>query len=159
VPIFAYKGRSNRGGELVQGTLEGADSSVIADQLLNTGITPTEIKLSKTSRTTQAQGPTLWQRLSQDKKVDPLELMLFSRQMYTLLKSGVPIMRALAGLQESTQNPTFAAMLQDLRESLDSARTVHRDAPPSQDLFAVLSQHGAGRRDDRYAGPDLFASV
>jgi MSHA biogenesis protein MshG len=34
----------------------------------------------------------------------------------------VPILRALAGLQESTQNPTFAAMLQDLRESLDSGR-------------------------------------
>ena len=48
--------------------------------------------------------------------------MLFSRQMYTLLKAGVPIMRALAGLQESTQNPAFAAMLQDLRESLDSGR-------------------------------------
>jgi len=42
--------------------------------------------------------------------------------MYTLLKAGVPIMRALAGLQESTQNPTFSAMLQDLRESLDSGR-------------------------------------
>jgi len=42
--------------------------------------------------------------------------------MYTLLKAGVPIMRSLAGLQESTQNPAFAAMLQDLRESLDSGR-------------------------------------
>jgi MSHA biogenesis protein MshG len=31
-------------------------------------------------------------------------------------------MRALAGLQESTQNPTFSALLQDLRESLDSGR-------------------------------------
>jgi len=51
-----------------------------------------------------------------------MELMLFSRQMYTLLKAGVPIMRALAGLQESSQNPTFSAMLQDLRESLDSGR-------------------------------------
>jgi len=48
--------------------------------------------------------------------------MLFSRQMYTLLKAGVPIMRALAGLQESTQNPVFSVMLQDLRESLDSGR-------------------------------------
>jgi MSHA biogenesis protein MshG len=122
VPVFAYKGRSNRGGELVQGSLEGADSGVIADQLLNTGITPIEIKLSGNSRTTQAQGPTLWQRLSQEKKVDPQELMLFSRQMFTLLKSGVPIMRALAGLQESSQNPTFVGMLQDLRESLDSGR-------------------------------------
>jgi len=122
VPIFDYKGRSSRGGELVRGTLEGADTGVIADQLLNTGIIPTEIKLSKNSRPTKAQGQTLWQRLSQNQKIDQLELMLFSRQMYTLLKSGVPIMRALAGLQESSQNPVFSAMLQDLRESLDSGR-------------------------------------
>jgi len=123
VPIFDYKGRSSRGGELVQGSLEGADSGVIADQLMNTGIIPTEIRLSRNTRTTRAEGQqTLWQRLSQKQTVDPLELMLFSRQMYTLLKSGVPIMRALAGLQESSQNPVFSAMLQDLRESLDGGR-------------------------------------
>ncbi len=120
MPVFAYKGRSAR-GELVQGTLEGADSGAIADQLLNTGITPTEIKISQNARTKE-EGPSLWQRLSQNRSVDPLELMLFSRQMYTLLKAGVPIMRALAGLQESSRNPAFSAMLQDLRESLDSGR-------------------------------------
>lgn len=120
MPVFSYKGRSGR-GEMVQGSLEGVDSGAIADQLLNTGITPTEIKISHSVRT-KAEGPSLWQRLSQDKSVDPIELMLFSRQMYTLLKAGVPIMRALAGLQESSQNPTFALMIQDLRESLDSGR-------------------------------------
>jgi MSHA biogenesis protein MshG len=73
----------------------------------------------------------LWKRLSAEKKVDVMELMLFSRQMYTLLKAGVPIMRALAGLQESTQNPAFATMLQDLRESLDSGR----------ELSAALRRH------------------
>ncbi len=122
MPVFDYKGRSTH-GDLVQGSLEGADSGVIADQLLNTGITPTEIKLS--SRPERGGGKTevsLWQRFTQEQKVDVLELMLFSRQMYTLLKSGVPIMRALAGLQESSRNPTFSAMLQDLRESLDSGR-------------------------------------
>ncbi|MDD5470941.1 MAG: type II secretion system F family protein [Sideroxydans sp.] len=121
MPVFAYKGRSARGGELVQGTLEGVDSGAIADQLLNTGITPTEIKISRDTRS-KDDSPSLWQRLTQKQTIDPLELMLFSRQMYTLLKSGVPIMRALAGLQESSQNPTFVAMLQDLRESLDSGR-------------------------------------
>ncbi len=120
MPVFSYKGRSAR-GELLQGTLEGTDSGAIADQLLNTGVTPTEIKLSQAVRA-QAEGPSLWQRLSQNRKVDPIELMLFSRQMYTLLKAGVPIMRALAGLQESSQNPAFIAMLQDLRESLDAGR-------------------------------------
>ncbi|MBU1214162.1 MAG: type II secretion system F family protein [Gammaproteobacteria bacterium] len=121
MPVFAYKGRSARGGELVQGTLEGVDSGAIADQLLNTGITPTEIKISRDTRS-KDESPSLWQRLTQKQTIDPLELMLFSRQMYTLLKSGVPIMRALAGLQESSQNPAFVAMLQDLRESLDSGR-------------------------------------
>lgn len=122
MPVFAYKGRSAR-GELVQGSLEGADSGVIADQLLNTGITPTEIKLtSQAVRSGSNPEISLWKKLSTEKKVDTLELMLFSRQMYTLLKAGVPIMRALAGLQESTRNPVFSAMLQDLRESLDSGR-------------------------------------
>ncbi|HEY5993743.1 MAG TPA: type II secretion system F family protein [Gallionellaceae bacterium] len=120
MPVFAYKGRSAR-GELVQGTLEGADSGGVADQLLNTGITPTEITLSRAA-TGEKTEIGIWQRLTMERKVNALELMLFSRQMYTLLKAGVPIMRALAGLQESTHNPAFSAMLQDLRESLDSGR-------------------------------------
>ncbi|MDH2915992.1 MAG: type II secretion system F family protein, partial [Gallionella sp.] len=120
MPVFSYRGRSAR-GELVQGSLEGVDSGAIADQLINTGITPTEIKMTGAGQVKSTE-PDLWQRLSEKKTVDPLELMLFSRQMYTLLKAGVPIMRALAGLQESSQNRVFSLMLQDLRESLDSGR-------------------------------------
>jgi MSHA biogenesis protein MshG len=120
MPVFSYKGRSVR-GELVQGTLEGAESGAIADQLMNTGITPTEIKMTRAA-TVKAEKSGGWNISLTQQKVGTLELMLFSRQMYTLLKAGVPIMRALAGLQESSQNPTFAAMLQDLRESLDSGR-------------------------------------
>jgi len=123
MPVYAYKGRSSR-GDLVQGTLEGADSGAVADQLFNTGITPTEIKVSKKLRAEEksvGKQNEWWKKLN-EKPISPLDLMLFSRQMYTLLKAGVPIMRALAGLQESTQSPAFAAMLQDLRESLDSGR-------------------------------------
>ena len=118
--VFSYKGRSAK-GDLVQGTLEGTDSGAIADQLFSTGITPTEIKPSASVRAASSTGSSLWRSLNA-KKVEPLDLMLFSRQMYTLLKAGVPIMRSLAGLQESTHNLAFAAMLQDLRESLDSGR-------------------------------------
>jgi MSHA biogenesis protein MshG len=66
-------------------------------------------------------GVSLWQSFN-TKKIDTVELMLFSRQMHTLLKAGVPIMRALAGLQESSQNPALASVIQSLRESLDSGR-------------------------------------
>ena len=117
--VFTYRGR-NASGDLEQGTLEGEDSVAIADQLTKKGITPTEIKPSgKVSVATS--GASLWQTLN-EKKIDVVELMLFSRQMHTLLKAGVPIMRALAGLQESAQNPTFSTVLQSLRESLDSGR-------------------------------------
>ena len=119
--VFAYKGRNGR-GDLVEGTLDGDDSGVIADQLMNTGITPVEVKPFRGIRGGASSKPDWFKNLFRDRQITQLDLMLFSRQMYTLLKAGVPIMRALAGLQESTQNPVFSVMLQDLRESLDSGR-------------------------------------
>jgi MSHA biogenesis protein MshG len=121
VAVFAYKGRNAR-GDLVEGTLDGEDSGAIADQLMNTSITPTEIKPFAVISNVDL-GKSDWiKRLVTDKPITPMDVMLFSRQMYTLLKAGVPIMRALAGLQESAQNPVFQLVLQDLRESLDSGR-------------------------------------
>ncbi len=119
--VFAYKGRNGR-GDLVEGMLEGADSGVIADQLINTGIIPVEIKPSRSVRGDLANQPDWIKRLLTEKPITNFDVMLFSRQMYTMLKAGIPIMRALAGLQESSRNPTFVAMIQDLRESLDSGR-------------------------------------
>ena len=119
--VFAYKGRNSL-GELVQGTLDGDDSGAIADQLMNTGITPTEITAFRGITGGAASKPDWFKRLFTEKSITTIDVLLFSRQMYTLLKAGVPIMRALGGLQESTPNPAFAAMIHDLRESLDSGR-------------------------------------
>ncbi len=116
--VFAYKGRNAR-GDLVRGTLDGSDSGAVADQLFSIGITPTEIKSSGSVRAVAVKGTRLARFLGEN-KVGPVELMLFSRQMHTLLKAGVPIMRALTGLQESSQNPVLVALLQDLRVSLGS---------------------------------------
>ncbi|MGB8517022.1 MAG: type II secretion system F family protein [Gallionella sp.] len=120
--VFVYKGRDPH-GDLVEGTLDGEDSGAIADQMLNMGLIPTEIKAARTATTASAVKQGNWlKRALTEKPITPMEVMLFSRQMYTLLKAGVPILRALAGLQESAQNPSFFAVLQDLRESLDNGR-------------------------------------
>jgi MSHA biogenesis protein MshG len=117
VPFFAYKGRNAR-GELMQGVLEAADSGAVADQLFNTGVTPVEISVTNKK---VADGDSWWAKLL-EKKVTSMDVQLFSRQMYTLLKSGVPIMRGLAGLQESAVSKSFGKVIKDLRESLDSGR-------------------------------------
>jgi len=123
MPFFAYKGRNAR-GELMQGVLEGLDAGAVADQLFGTGVTPVEIlptRRSATSGDAASSIREIWRRL-REKKVTSMDVQLFSRQMHTLLKSGVPIMRGLAGLQESATSPAFARVIRDVRESLDAGR-------------------------------------
>jgi MSHA biogenesis protein MshG len=130
VPQFAYQGRNAR-GELVKGVLEGADSGAVADQLFNTGITPVHIDAAQAAAQASPRGP-LQIRFGEP-KVEIADLMLFCRQIHTLLKAGVPIVRGLAGLQESAQNPTLRRVLGEVRESLESGR----------ELSLSLRQHPA----------------
>lgn len=123
MPQFAYQGRNAR-GELVKGVLEGASSGAVADQLFSTGITPVHINEAAGAAAAAAGGGAAKRREIRfgEPKVELADLMLFSRQMHTLLKSGVPIIRALAGLQESSQNPTLAKVVGEVRDGLESGR-------------------------------------
>ena len=134
MPHFNFRGRNTR-GELVTGTLEGADAGVIADQLMNTGVTPVDISSGR--RVSQAGAPQWWGRFNR-RKVSLLDLMLFSRQMYTLLKAGVPILKALAGLQESAVNPTMVEVIKDIRVSLDSGRELSASMRRHPDVFSYF---------------------
>ena len=130
MPFFAYKAR-NASGELLQGVMEGADSGAVANQLFATGATPVDIVQTKKA-VTAGSDIGLWQRFS-EKKVTSMDVQLFSRQMYTLLKAGVPIMRGLAGLQESAVSPAFGRVIKDVRESLDAGR----------ELSSAMARHPA----------------
>jgi MSHA biogenesis protein MshG len=119
MPAFAYRGRDARGG-LVTGRLEGADSAAVADQLLAIGVTPVEITPAGAARVV-VEAPEWWRRLAAP-PITEVDVMLFSRQMYALLKAGVPIMRALGGLQQSSANRSLVEVIADLRTSLDAGR-------------------------------------
>jgi MSHA biogenesis protein MshG len=136
VPFFAYKGRNAR-GELLRGVLEGPDSGAIADQLFGTGVTPIEIV--PTTRGVGAGQQGWWDKLT-EKRVTSMDVQLFSRQIYTLLKSGVPIMRGLAGLQESAINSAFGRIIKDLRESLDSGRELSAAMRRHPEVFSPFYQ-------------------
>ena len=103
---------------MVQGVLDGASAGAVADQLRGSGVTPIEIAPAQASA---AEGPAFEFNFFKP-KVEHVDVLLFSRQIHTLLRSGVPIMRALAGLQESSANPAMREVLQDVRTSLDSGR-------------------------------------
>lgn len=118
MPYFAYKAR-NAGGELIEGGFEAATSGAVADVLLGQGAVPLEIREARVAA--KSSGASINITLFKP-KVGHIDLLLFSRQLHTLLKAGVPIMRALAGLQESAINPAMKAVIQDVRESLEGGR-------------------------------------
>lgn len=134
MPFFAYKARNAR-GELLQGVLEGPDSNGVADQLFNTGVTPVHIEPTKAPSGEKGEG--LWAKLT-EKKVQQMDVQLFSRQLYTLLKAGVPIMRGLNGLQESAINKSFAKVVKDLRESLDAGRELSAAMRRHPQVFSMF---------------------
>jgi MSHA biogenesis protein MshG len=112
VPIFEYKGRSED-GLMVSGVQEAADLDAVGSALLLSKITPIEIK----QKAAVAVAFNLF-----EEKVTSLDVMLFSRQMFTLLKAGIPIMRALNGIQSSVGNAKLAKVVGQLRASLDAGR-------------------------------------
>jgi MSHA biogenesis protein MshG len=152
VPQFAYQGRNAR-GELVKGVLEGASSGAVADQLFNTGITPVHINEAAAGSGAALGGGLLQMRFG-EQPVELSDLMLFSRQMHTLLKSGVPIVRGLAGLQESSENATLRSALGDVRANLEAGRELslgmrqHPKVFPSFMVSLVRVGEVTGRLDE-----------
>jgi MSHA biogenesis protein MshG len=124
---FQYAGRGADGAE-IKGVIDAPNESAAAGLLLQRGVTP--IRISASAAGVSFDAGKYFKGLFAE-KVKPIDVMLFSRQLYTLLRSGVPILRALAGLQESMTNPAMKAVLQDVRESLQGGR----------ELSASLARH------------------
>lgn len=125
MPFFSYTGR-DASGSLVRGVLESTDSNTLVNLLQASNITPIDIAEKAKAAPTAAKNDSIFKE-----KIESIDVMLFSRQMYTLLKAGIPIMNALGGLQASTQNRAFAKVISELRVSLDSGR----------ELSAALREH------------------
>lgn len=124
MPVYEYTGRS-ADGMLVSGVQEAADLDALGSALILSQITPIEIK-KKSAAASGAIHLAFF-----DEKITSLDVMLFSRQMYTLLKAGIPIMRALNGIQTSVGNKQLAKVIGQLRIALDAGR----------ELSVALAEH------------------
>ena len=127
MPRFSYTGRT-ASGEKMQGLLEADSAAACASSLLKNSITP--ITIHETDQTERRDAPAPGLVLFAP-RVKAIDVQLFSRQLYTLMRSGVPILRSLAGLVESSSNLAFARVIQSLKESLEAGR----------DLSTAMRQH------------------
>src|SRR5277367_3766699 len=130
---FHYRGRSGR-GDLITGRLEADDIDGVAARLLNLGITPLEIVPAAVKG---ASVQDLLQRLGAGRPTTA-DLVLFSRQMYSITKAGLPLLRGLRGLAQSTHNGLLRDCLHDVLHSLESGRDFASSLGRHPGIFSPL---------------------
>jgi MSHA biogenesis protein MshG len=113
--IFQFKGR-NADGRVINGQLDALNSDAAASQLVGRGVVPVSIEEQFLSVSLNEQ----FQRLINLGRVDDVELIMFCRQMYTITKSGIPLIKGLRGLSASIRNFTFQKALNDVVERLEA---------------------------------------
>lgn len=146
--IFEFKGRDAE-GRLISGQLDASSPDAAANQLLGRGITPVEVKafienLSFSER---------FARATNSGKVEAVELIMFCRQMHTISRAGIPLVKGLRGLSASLRNYTFQQALNDIVDRLEAGveLSVAMRAHPKifNNLFVSLVNVGenSGRLD------------
>ncbi|WP_413112660.1 type II secretion system F family protein [Thaumasiovibrio sp. DFM-14] len=113
---FRYRGRT-LAGELVTGDIEATNVDLARDELVQQGIIPLALKPQRRGVTWD---PSQW--LPQSVPLDVL--VIFCRQMYSLTKAGVPLLRAIQGLAQSTSHKRLALTLQQVYDDLLNGRTL-----------------------------------
>ena len=131
--IFDYTGR-NQSGELVTGRREADSSDSLAGQLTAANVTPVSIDEAVVS----AEFSESLKKMLGIGKPKLVDLILFSRQMYALAKSGVPIIKGLGLIAGSSRNKIFAEALSDVVEDLESGQTLSAALSHHMDIFSPL---------------------
>jgi MSHA biogenesis protein MshG len=166
MPYFQYSGRDNTGA-LISGHLDAGSADDVATKLFGDSVTPIEIKETKKKvksikKGRQTKVAALKSNASSVDKVNNFlgankievdDLIMFSRQMFSLTKAGLPLDRAIKGLEASLTNKKFRAVLQDVGDGLENgislASALGRHPKVFSNLFLSLIHVGenTGRLD------------
>ncbi|GLO59759.1 MSHA biogenesis protein MshG [Vibrio sp. MACH09] len=130
---FRYQGR-NIDGSQVNGVVEAATEELAAESLMNKGIIPTSITHGGVSGGLGSIDISQW-----FVPALPLEiLVIFCRQMYSLTKAGVPLLRSIKGLSANTHNKQLKAALEDVVNELTNGRSLSAAMGVHSKVFSPL---------------------
>lgn len=144
--IYEFKGR-NVEGRLISGQLDASSQDAAVNQLLGRGVTPVEVKefieqLSLSERFTRA---------TNRGRVETVELIMFCRQMHTITRAGIPLVKGLRGLSASLRNYAFQQALNDIVERLEAGTELSTAMRAHPKIFTNLfvSLVGVGENSGR----------
>ncbi|MFN3162434.1 MAG: type II secretion system F family protein [Pseudohongiellaceae bacterium] len=128
---FQYSGRDSSGGR-VSGTIDATTADEVAAELFGQNVTPIDIKQvarkqAKSRKPKASENATTIENINAflaKKRVETDDLIMFARQMHSLTKAGLPLDRAMKGLEASLINPLFKSVLQEVIDGLENGQSL-----------------------------------
>jgi MSHA biogenesis protein MshG len=130
MPLFVYKGRDSLGNS-VKGELDSTSKEAAVDLVMQKGILPIEIVEKSTARKFDFNDIFASQ-------VKLSDLIIFTRQIYSLTKAGIPILRAINGLADSTHSKLLKEALYDTLARMHNGYTLSASLAFSPRVFSQL---------------------
>lgn len=129
--LFNYKGRDAKGAA-VSGQLEAANGEAAASELQRRGLIPIAISehIEKKDVFEGLKKIQIFKR-----KVSLEELIIFCRQMNALTRAGIPIIRAMRGLADSTSSELLHETLHEVTDRLESGVNLATSMQSHPDIF------------------------
>ena len=128
--VFEWEGK-DRNGKQVRGEIRAVGENQVKSSLRRQGVTPTKIKK---------------RRMSSGKTIKSKDLAIFTRQLSTMMKAGVPLLQAFDIVGRGNPNPSVTKLLNDIRNDVEtgtSLSTAFRKYPMYFDnLYCNLVEAG-----------------
>lgn len=131
--VFTWEGTDRRGSK-IKGELSGASPALVKAQLRKQGINPQKVR---------KKGMSLF---GAGKKIKPMDIALFTRQMATMMKAGVPLLQAFDIIAEGFDNPNMRKLVDELKQEVAAgnsfAASLRKKPQYFDDLYCNLVDSG-----------------
>ena len=107
--VFEWEGK-DRSGKVVRGEIRAAGENQVQATLRRQGVLATKIKK---------------RRMRSGKKIKPKDIALFTRQMATMMKAGVPLLQAFDIVGRGNTNPSVTKLLNDVRSDVETGTSLN----------------------------------
>lgn len=131
-----FRYRAKQGKRIQEGKLQADSLTQAVSQLSANGLIPIDVK--PVVEKEQVSVVEQINKLLPPPKISLDELILFSRQMYSITKAGVPMIQGLSRLADSTSNSRLADILKEISRDLESGRDVASSFGRHRKVFGTL---------------------
>ncbi len=106
--VFEWEGK-DRNGKQVRGETRAGGENQVTAALRRQGVMPTKIKK---------------RRMSAGKRIRPKDIAIFTRQLATMMKAGVPLLQAFDIVGRGNPNPSVTRLLNDIRNDVETGTSL-----------------------------------